>query len=244
MPPSKDVEEMEIMKITGVLVDMIVGLDSDMYRKHLLFENVKKVIYAVVLREIYGMLLAELLFYNKFGGELENIGFELNIYDPCVANRIKVGKKHTVRFHVNDIMSCHVNPKVNDKFKEWMNRNNVKHVKEKSNRGKVHEYPGVTFDFTEKSKVKIKMDNYVERMINELPIKISKSDTALTPYGNNIFEKGNRKSMVTKETEELHTSVARGNFVDKRGRLDIHQMVTVLSMRFKEPNETNWQSWL
>ena len=33
------------------------------------------------------------------------------------------------------------------------------------------------------------MDNYVESMTNELEMKISKSDTALTPDANNIFEK-------------------------------------------------------
>ena len=39
------------------------------------------------------------------------------------------------------------------------------------------------------------MDDYVERVINELPMKIIKSDMNLTPDGNNIFEKGNRKIM-------------------------------------------------
>ena len=34
------------------------------------------------------------------------------------------------------------------------------------------------------------MDNYVESMLNELPVTISKSDTDSTPAGNNIFEKG------------------------------------------------------
>ena len=52
-------------------------------------------------------------------------------------------------------MSSHMSPKVNDKFKEWMNRNYVKHGEVKSSIGKVHEYLGMTFDFTEKAKVKI-----------------------------------------------------------------------------------------
>ena len=36
-------------------------------------------------------------------------------------------------------------------------------------------------------------------MINELPMKISNSDKALTPDENNLFEKGNRKSQVLKK---------------------------------------------
>ena len=89
IPLNKDGEERVIMKIACVLVDVLVKLDSEMYRNHVVFENVKKVIYVVLLRSIYGILVVALLFYNKFHGDLENIGFEYNIYDPCVANRIK-----------------------------------------------------------------------------------------------------------------------------------------------------------
>ena len=141
------------------------------------------------------MLVAALLFYGKFCGDLENIGFEFNTYNPCVANRIKVGKQHTVIFYVDNIMPSNVNPKVNDNFKEQMNHNNGKHVEVKANRGKVHKYLGITFYFTEKGQVKIKIVDYVERMINELTMKISNCNTALTPAGNNIFEKDNRKRL-------------------------------------------------
>ena len=43
--------------------------------------------------------------------------------------------------------------------------------------------------------MKIKTYDYVEMIINNFPMKISNSDTDLTPYGNNIFEKGNIKSL-------------------------------------------------
>ena len=68
MPPSKYGEEMIIIKITGVLVDILFEMDSDTYRKHVVFENVNKLIYIFLLRAIHVMLVAELLFYNKFRG--------------------------------------------------------------------------------------------------------------------------------------------------------------------------------
>ena len=37
------------------------------------------------------------------------------------------------------------------------------------------------------------MDDYVEIINNDFPMKISKSDTDLTPSGNNIFEKVTEK---------------------------------------------------
>ena len=42
MPPEKYGEEIIIMKTTGVLVYMLVELDSDMYRKYVVFENKNK----------------------------------------------------------------------------------------------------------------------------------------------------------------------------------------------------------
>ena len=56
----------------------------------------------------------------------------------------------------------------------------------------------MTFDFTEKGEVKIKIDEYIERMINYFSMKISNSDMTLTTDGNNLFEKGNRKRLSKK----------------------------------------------
>ena len=55
-----------------------------------------------------------------------------------------------------------------------------------------------------------------ESMINKFLIKIRKSDMALIPDGNIIFEKVNRRSLVKKQTEESHNSVSRGMFVSNR----------------------------
>ena len=46
------------MKIPGVLVDMILGLDSETHSKNVVFENGKKLIYSVVLSAIYGTIAA------------------------------------------------------------------------------------------------------------------------------------------------------------------------------------------
>ena len=43
------------------------------------------------------------------------------------------------------------------------------------------------------------MDDYVERIINESPMKTSKSDMALTPAGNNILKKATAKGWLKKK---------------------------------------------
>ena len=45
------------------------------------FEHGNKVIYNVVLISIHGIIVAVLLLYRKFHGDLEKIGFEFNYYN-------------------------------------------------------------------------------------------------------------------------------------------------------------------
>ena len=53
---------------------------------------------------------------------LEGICFKFNDYNPYIANRMVNGKQHTVRFHVDDLLSSHVDPKVKDRFAQWLEK--------------------------------------------------------------------------------------------------------------------------
>ena len=76
MPEIKQGEERVMMKITGVLVDMLIQLDPQLYGPHVVYEKERKVLYVQVLWAIYGMLTASLLWYLKFKKDLEGIGFK------------------------------------------------------------------------------------------------------------------------------------------------------------------------
>jgi hypothetical protein len=89
------------------------------------------------------MLAAALLWYKKFKDDLEKIDFKFNPYDACVANRSVKGGQQTVRFHVDDLMSSHMDAKVNDDFAKWLDGMYGKHGPVKVVRGKVHEYLGM-----------------------------------------------------------------------------------------------------
>ena len=86
MPEVKPGDNRVMMKITGVLVDMLVQLNPEVYGVYVVFENGRRVLYVQVLRATYGMLQAALLWYKKFRKDLEEHGFKFNPYDPCVAN--------------------------------------------------------------------------------------------------------------------------------------------------------------
>ena len=54
-----------MMKITGVLVDILAQLCPELYSPYVVFGNGRKLLYVQVLRAIYGMLQAVLLWYKK-----------------------------------------------------------------------------------------------------------------------------------------------------------------------------------
>ena len=61
MPEVKNGNERVMMKITGVLVDMLVKLNPELYGPYVVYEKNRKVLYVQVIRAIYGMLEATLL---------------------------------------------------------------------------------------------------------------------------------------------------------------------------------------
>jgi hypothetical protein len=76
-----------------------VELDEALYKDFVVYENTTKILYVEVLKTLHGMLLASLLFYKKLCNDLKEIGFTINPYNPCVANRIVNGNQHTVTWH-------------------------------------------------------------------------------------------------------------------------------------------------
>jgi hypothetical protein len=91
------------------------------------------------------MMKSALLFYRKLIKELKEIGFEINPYDPCVANKFVDGKQMTVRRHINDLMISHVNQGEIFKFVRCIKDIYGDNLSE--NVGKVHDYLGMTFDY-------------------------------------------------------------------------------------------------
>ena len=134
------------------------------------------------------MLESSLLWYKKLRSDLESHGFKFNPYDPCIANKTVNGKQQTIRFHVDDLLSSHVDPKVNDAFYKWMNDTygSIKAVT--CTIGDKHTYLGMTLDFSKKGKVKIRMDEYVQRMLDDFPVKFKEDEKQETPAASNLLE--------------------------------------------------------
>ena len=65
-------------------------------------------VYVRLSKVLSGMLRAALLFCNRLRSDLEEMGFEVNPYNPCVANKMVNGKQMAVCWHVDDLKESHV----------------------------------------------------------------------------------------------------------------------------------------
>ena len=159
---------------------------------------------------------------------------------PVSPTESKRDKQHAIVFHVDDLKSSHVNGKVNDEFAEWLEEKHGEHGRVKVHRGKVHDYLGMTFDCSEKGKVKIDMTSCVEDMLEEFPKKLQENETAMTPAADNLFAKGHGKKLNPERADMFHRIVAKGLFVCKRARPDMQPTIAGLCTRVKEPDESDW----
>ena len=100
-------------------MDILCEIDP-IYQDNMVTEGSQKVLYVHITQAIYGMLVSAMLFYGKLTKALLSYGFKLNPYDHCVANKMVNGKQLTICWHVDDLKSSHVNPKVNDEFLQWI----------------------------------------------------------------------------------------------------------------------------
>ena len=77
-----------------------------------------------IKKVLYGMLRAALLFYCKLRADMEDMGFEVNPYDLCVASKIVNGSQctFTIVWHVGDLKVSHRDKAVVTYFAQELGR--------------------------------------------------------------------------------------------------------------------------
>ena len=75
------------MLLRGNLAEILVNVDPKLYQKYVItLEYGVPILYVKLNKALYGMLRSTMLFYKNLRSHLEEIGFEINSYDPCVSN--------------------------------------------------------------------------------------------------------------------------------------------------------------
>ena len=236
-----DMDELVHMRLEGTMAELLVKLDPAMYRKYIILENGKKVLYVELKKALYGTIRAALLFWKLLTSKLTGWGFIINPYDWCVANKTINGKQCTILWHVDDLKISHIDPEVVSGIIENLKTEFAKEAPLTITRGKVHEYLGMTIDYNVIGKVQVKMFDYINNTVKELPSDMD--GEAATPAPNHLFEVNHdNPTMLDKEQADLfHHHVAKLLFLCKRARPDIQTAVSFLCKRVKGPDTDDYK---
>ena len=195
------------------------------------------VLYLRVLRALYGCLESALLWYNLYSSTLVNLGFVLNPYDLCVANKTINGSQCTIDFYVDDNKISHKDPKV------------VQHVISEIEKhfGKLTVSSGNNFDFLGMD-VKIRSDRKIEismkKQISEALEWFNENITEkpVTPANKNLFTVDNESTDLDENGKDtFHSVVAKLLFITKRARPDIETAVAFLCTRVSRSTTEDWK---
>ena len=166
-----DCDEDVWLMLDGALAELMVDVAPEIYSKYVTIGRKNKpVLYVKLKKALYGCLKSALLFYKKLSNDLINMGFTLNPYDPCVANKTINGKQMTIVWHVDDLKISHVDPeevtKMCNKLKELYGEIVV-------HRGKVHDYLGMQLTFKDDGKLDVNMVPYVNETSKMFPEELN-----------------------------------------------------------------------
>jgi hypothetical protein len=182
------------------------------------------------LKALYGCVQSALLWYELFVGTLKDIGFEINPYDTCVANKVIDGKQCTIAWYVDDNKISHMDPDVvSDVVEQIENRFGKMSV----TRGKKHTFLGMNITYNDDRTASILMREYLEEAIAEFDGPIKR--TASSPAKNNLFSVNDTsQQLATGAAENFHRITAMLLYVSKRSRLDIQLAIAFLCTRVEK----------
>ena len=232
-------EKKLLMVFRDEFVDIMCEVNPE-YKKYVTTDkNGKKILYVKVLRAIYGCIESALLWYELYVKTLKGMGFKLNPYDKCVANKMINGKQCTIAFFVDDNKVSHFDSKVVDEVLNVMKE----HFGElKISRGNEHDLLGmkITID-RENRNVIIDMREQLQEAIDAFGDELD--DKVMTPANKNLFVTYDDESKQLDEarSEIFHSVTAKLLYIMKRGRPDIETAVSYLMTRVSKSNEKDWE---
>jgi hypothetical protein len=208
------------MQVISVLAEMLIKVDPDLYGPYLVTENGKNVIYVQLDKALYVTLTAALLFWKDLVGELLSAGVVVNPYDSCVMNKIIKGSQCTVLWHVDDLKISHVDALVCEDIVDLLIKPYGVETPLAVTRGDLHDYLGMTLDYMTEGKVSVRMKDYVDNMLEELPGYFDGSVN--TRVAEHLFKVDAAADTLDQDEADIyHSLTAKILLLCKRARLDV-----------------------
>ena len=189
-----------------------------------------------ITKAIYGTLLGAIQFYKKLQSVLNNMGFQTNSYDECTFNKMINGYQCTIQVHVDDLKMSFVHQDELDKIIDELNEVFLSDGDLlTASYGRIHEYLGMTIDWSTEGVVVFTMYDYLENILDEAPAEFDGED--VTPAISELFTVNLTHQKLDTPTADLfHRIVAMFLYVAKRARPDLQVAVAFLCKRVKCPN--------
>ena len=152
------------------------------------------------------------------------MGFVLNPYDTCVANKIINGKQCSIGYYVDDNISSHVDQQVLEDVVQMVEKEVGKIT---VSRGDTHTFLGMRITFNKNGTVSIEMSDYIIEVLQDFTDKLNKSATS--PARPNLFEIHYGSPLLSeKRCEVFHSLVMKLMWMSQRCRLDISTAIAFL----------------
>ena len=222
-----DMDDFILIRLSGEDVDMMCDANP-VYEDFTTNDNGKKVLFLQLKKVLYGCVKSALLWYRLFRDTLQDLGFVLNPYDPCVANASIKGSQCTIVWYVDDNKISHKDPTV---VTDLVQRIEAKFGHMTKTQGDEHEFLGMKLQFNRRNKsVKVFMQSYINEAIQQSQLDVRRA--AATPATKTLFDiDHNTAKLSPAEFERFRSVVCKLLYVALRGRPDILLSVVFLASR-------------
>ena len=151
------------------------------------------------------------------------------------------GKQLTVAWHVDDLKISHVSAKVVDDLIADLDSEFGKETPLSKSRGKVHDYLGMTLDFSVPGQVTVTMIDYIKMICMDLPKDMI--GKAATPAANHLFRVDDENAApLDKDRADLFIHLTMQLlFLSQRARPDIRTAISFLCGRIQHPNDHDYK---
>jgi hypothetical protein len=161
---------------------------------------------------------ASLLFYRKLRKEMEDYGFKVNPYDPCMVNKVTECKKQmTVIWHVGNLMGlCEDDFKLT-KFSSYLAK--IYGPELSMHTGQKHDYLGADMEFNDNGTLDASMITSIRNVISKFPEMIT--GKLAMPAADHLFTIRDKKEAKPLDEERVlafHHTVAQLLFMATRVR--------------------------
>ena len=235
-----ELDEYVIMVFRGRLAELMAEVDPKLYRKYIILgKNGQPLLYVKLRKSIYGLLRAALIFYKKLVGDLREMEFEINPYDPCVANKMISGHQMTITFHIDDLKLSHVEERVVDNIIGELRSKYGKGIKVQD--GPVVDYLGCHIHHPGDGSVQFSQIPYIQQIFNDFPEEIT--TTRATPAADHLFwvrDESEATFLDEERANAFHHTTAQLSFLRRGSRPDLDPFVAFLTTRVRRPDEDDW----